>query len=276
MVIFSLIFLAFLSHRKFGTLRNPVFYFLVIHYFHNFSFSTLKNKGLDIYWRASRSVDYSTMGDIITFNLIAMWLTSLVLLFFIRRKDNYIIIKSDLGPKKICHYVYIFFTFFLLLSQRDLILGQVIYGSGQSIDVFGSFDPFQRIWNLRIYFLAYAVVFCNVSNRNLLIYLAIETLVAFLLTERKELAFVVCCVIICNFDKIRFRVLRIKFRQVVVYLGLFCVGIMIPVYRSFGPGGGFFNKLSMTLDSLKESSGQYLYYATGFVNSEGVQNWTIH
>jgi len=62
---------------------------------------------------------------------------------------------------------------------------------------------------------------------------------------------------------------------VVVYLGLFCVGIMIPVYRSFGPGGGFFNKLSMTLDSLKESSGQYLYYATGFVNSEGVQNWTL-
>ena len=69
MVISSSIFLSFLSYLKFKSLRNPAFYFIVIFYLHNFSFSVLKNNGLDIFWRADPSVDFSTMDSIVAFNL---------------------------------------------------------------------------------------------------------------------------------------------------------------------------------------------------------------
>lgn len=215
------------------------------------------------------------MRDVTSFNLKAMWVTSLILLVFIKRQDNLLKIRREIGSKKIAEYLYLSFSCGLIITHRDLILGNVIYGEGQSIDSAGSFDPLERVWNLRIYFLVYALAFGNISNRKLGFYLTIEALVGILLTERKELAFVVLFVIMLNLNKRRLRTNRIKFRQVGSYLSIMGIAILIPVYRSFAPGIGFLKKVSLSVEYLRETSGFFLYYVTGFVNSEGVQNWTL-
>ena len=87
MVVFSILFLSILSWIKFKTLRNPAFYFILIHYFHNLSFSTLKKSGLDIFWNAAPTVDFSTIDATVRFNLISLWLVAIVLMIFINRKD---------------------------------------------------------------------------------------------------------------------------------------------------------------------------------------------
>ena len=50
---------------------------------------------------------------------------------------------------------------------------------------------------------------------------------------------------------------------------------MLPIIRSYSNIEGFVNKLSLSFNYILDTSDLIIYYATGFVNSEGVQNWTV-
>ena len=272
MVIISIIILVFFSYRKFQTFRNPVFYFLIIHYLHNFSFSTLQKFGLNIFWRADTSIEFGVMDDIINFNLSIMWIVSLILLFFIKRKDIFINIGKTIYPNKFCLKIYLLFTFFLLFMNIELVLGNIIYGSIQSIDSIGAYDPLARLWNFRIYFLLYYCLFNTISNRKLLILIGIEVLVTFLLSERKDLSLVMFTLLMIYFNTPN---LKIRFKQIFAALSVFFLSILIPIYRNFNYENGFFNKLSLSFNYLLDTGDIIIYYITGFANSEGVQNWTL-
>ena len=271
MVIGSIIFLTLISYFKFNTLRNPAFYFIIIHYLHNFSFSVLKNNGLDIFWRADPSVDFSTMDTIVSFNLICLWLTSLLLIFFIKKKDNFITIKNSLRKNKFCLFIYILFSLIIIYNNRGLVSGNIVYGFDQALDSVSSFDPLARLWNFRVYFILFYIIFDKPAKKTILYIVLFEFMMSFLLSERKDLTLILFGLLIVFFNrkKVRFNFFQI-FGSVILFLSL----ISLPIYRSFINENGIINKLRLTLDFINDSSELILYYGTGFVNSEGVQNWT--
>lgn len=272
MVIFSIIFLTLISYFKFNTLRNPAFYFIIIHYLHNLSFSVLKNNGLDIFWRADPSVDFSTMDTIVSFNLVCLWLTSLLLIFFIKKKDNFITINNSLRKNKFCLFIYILFSLIIIYNNRGLVSGNIIYGFGQALDSVSSFDPLARLWNFRVYFILFYIIFNKPAKKTILFIVLFEFMMSFLLSERKDLSLILFGLLILFFNrkKIRYNFLQI-FSSIIIFLSL----IMLPIYRSFINENGIINKFYLTIDFIKDSSQLILYYGTGFVNSEGVQNWTL-
>jgi hypothetical protein len=272
MVIFSIIFLTLISYFKFNTLRNPAFYFIIIHYLHNFSFSVLKNNGLDIFWRADPSVDFSTMDTIVSFNLVCLWLTSLLLIFFIKKKDNFITIKNSLRKNKFSLFIYILFSLIIIYNNRGLVSGNIVYGFGQALDSVSSFDPLARLWNFRVYFILFYIIFNKPAKKTILFIVLFEFMMSFLLSERKDLTLILFGLLIVFFNrkKVRFNFFQI-FSSIIIFLSL----IILPIYRSFINENGIINKLYLTLDFIKDSSELILYYGTGFVNSEGVQNWTF-
>ena len=272
MVISSSIFLSFLSYLKFKSLRNPAFYFIVIFYLHNFSFSVLKNNGLDIFWRADPSVDFSTMDSIVAFNLVCLWLSSLMIIFFIKKKDNFIKIEASSRKNKICLYIYFLFSLIVIYNNKELILSNIIYGADQAIDSISSFDPLARLWNFRIYFILFYLIFSDPTKRSMVFVVLFELFISFMLYERKDLAIILCSVLILflNKEKVRFNFFKI-FSSIIVFLTL----ILLPIYRSFISEQSVMSKIYLTFDFIKDSFDLIVYFGTGFANSEGVQNWTL-
>ena len=272
MVIFSIIILTLISYFKFNTLRNPAFYFVIIHYLHNFSFSVLKNNGLDIFWRADPSVDFSTMDTIVSFNLVCLWLTSLLLIFFIKKKDNFITIKNSLRKNKFCLFIYILFSLIIIYNNRGLISGNIVYGFGQALDSVSSFDPLARIWNFRVYFILFYIIFNKPAKKTILFIVLFELMMSFLLSERKDLSIILFGLLILFLNR---KKIKLYFFQIGSSIIIFLCLITLPVYRSFTNENGIINKLYLTLDFFEDSSELILYYGTGFINSEGLQNWTL-
>lgn len=272
MVISSSIFLSFLSYLKFKSLRNPAFYFIVIFYLHNFSFSVLKNNGLDIFWRADPSVDFSTMDSIVAFNLVCLWLSSLMIIFFIKKKDNFIKIEASSRKNKICLYIYFLFSLIVIYNNKELILSNIIYGADQAIDSISSFDPLARLWNFRIYFILFYLIFSDPTKRSMVFVVLLELFISFMLYERKDLAIILCSVLILflNKEKVQFNFFKI-FSSIIVFLTL----ILLPIYRSFISEQSVMSKIYLTFDFIKDSFDLIVYFGTGFANSEGVQNWTL-
>ena len=248
MVIFSVIFLTLLSFLKFSTLRNPAFYFIIIHYLHNFSFSVLKQNGIDIFWRADPSVDFSTIDVVVMFNLISLWLVCIPLILFINKSENFIDINIHHRANKICLYIYILFSLIILYNNSELILGNIIYGSDQALNSFDAFDPLARLWNFRVYFIAFYLVFNNPNSKIIFFIVVFELLMSFLLLERKDLAIILLCLLVLFFNQERIRFnLTILFSSVLLFLS----AIILPIYRSFDYSDGFINKLSLSFDKAK-------------------------
>lgn len=272
MVVASALFLILLSYFKFKKLFNPVFYFVVIHYLHNLSYYVLKKNGLDASWRADASVDFSTFEIIANFNVISLWLVSLILLLFLKKKDLSLPIINNLRKNDFCFYIYLLFSIIILYNNRELISGTILYGANQAIDSISSFDPLNRLWSFRIYFILYFIIFNSPSTRLIWIVILIELMMSFLLTERKDLSILLFGIFVLFSSKKR---IKFSFAQtlglITVFFGLIC----LPIYRSFSNEKGFINKLQSTINFIEDTSDLIIYYGTGFVNSEGVQNWTL-
>ena len=272
MVVFSILFLSMLSWVKFKTLRNPAFYFILIHYFHNLSFSTLKKSGLDIFWNAAPTVDFNTIDTIVRFNLISLWLVAIILIIFISRKDLSIEINYFIKKNNFPLIIYILFSFFLLYINKDLITGSLLYGGDQALDSASAFNPLATLLNIRIFFITYYLIFNKYRNRTLIFIIFFELFMSFILGERKDLAIVIFTIFFLFLNN---RNNKFNFKIILSSMAFIMVGVLIPIYRSLSDESGFFNKLSLSIDFLLDQCETILYYLTGFASSEGVQNWTL-
>ena len=169
-------------------------------------------------------------------------------------------------------FIYILFSLIIIYNNRGLVSGNIVYGFGQALDSVSSFDPLARLWNFRVYFILFYIIFNKPAKKTILFIVLFELMMSFLLSERKDLTIVLFGLLIVFFNrkKVRFNFFQI-FSSIIIFLSL----IILPIYRSFINENGIINKLYLTFDFIKDSSELILYYGTGFVNSEGVQNWTF-
>lgn len=271
-VLFSLFILSYFSLLKFKSFNNPVIYFLVIHYLHNLSFSTLKNFDYNIFWIADKSVGFDTINIVKNFNLISMWIVSILFLLFIKKRHLITPLYIDKKKNQFSLFIYLVFSLFLIYLNRNLVFGDAIYGADQALSSSSAFNPYAALINFRIYFILYYIIFNNIRTKSILFIIVLELTLSFILGERKDLGIMLFGILIflINVGK-----LKLNFKSFIGFIILFATGIVIPIYRSFIYETGLLNKLSLSYEILKDSSDIILYYLTGFANSEGVQNWTF-
>ena len=195
-----------------------------------------------------------------------------MIIFFIKKKDNFIKIEASSRKNKICLYIYFLFSLIVIYNNKELILSNIIYGADQAIDSISSFDPLARLWNFRIYFILFYLIFSDPTKRSMVFVVLFELFISFMLYERKDLAIILCSVLILflNKEKVRFNFFKI-FSSIIVFLTL----ILLPIYRSFISEQSVMSKIYLTFDFIKDSFDLIVYFGTGFANSEGVQNWTL-
>tara|TARA_Y100000996_G_C22536489_1_gene648433 strand:+ start:336 stop:1613 length:1278 start_codon:yes stop_codon:yes gene_type:complete len=261
-----------IGYLKFRKLINPIFLFTIIHFFHNWSFSLTRYFDEFLIWRSDPSVSYDSINDVLYMNLIGGWSFFVIIIFFANTKKFHKYYKID--KSKFFLNAYYFLSFIFGLRFISQISGGFIYGENQALDSISAFDPISRILFLRIIFCVFHIIlFSNKNNPQLLKILIFESVLSFLMGERKDFILIFLSTIITLFKNVKLNILSfLKYSTGISVISF--IMIFIPIYRSIVYTNNIYNQISETIFILKEYGMQIIFYGLNLANSEGVQNWT--
>lgn len=263
----------------FKRLINPILYFNILFFLHNWSYSF----GSFIYpdalipWRADPYVSYETQSDVLLINLISLWVLFLTFITFTLRRQkvdekNY----TNFRHLSLFPFAYFFLTFCLLLKLYldGALSGFFVYGQGQASTSIEAFSPLLQILGLRVIF-ASAYLILNKNKNSYIISLIFFTEIIFTLLEggRKVLFMLVLSALIPLIEHTKIYVIR--FLQVsfgaflIVYLLIFTT-----FFRAADRDSSFLERVNESNMQLIENAELITFLAINLANSEGVQNWT--
>jgi hypothetical protein len=275
--IFSSIFQIFLSLYVYRKFLNPIFYFNLLFFLHNWSFSF----GSVIYpesllsWRADPSVSYESQSEVLLINLIGLWSLFLIFVAFTMKRRQYSQ-KNYTYFRNLSYFPILYFilTFVLFVNLYYSGALNLTYGIGQATTSSTAFSPINQILALRIIFASAFLILSDKKTRFMvfLIFLT-EIIFSFIEGGRKPLMILVLSALIPSFDNSRMNLAR-SLTLTVTSLLLVYVILIIAFFRDTDLESSYFDRFTEANTNIVESGEAVTYLIINIANSEGVQNWT--
>lgn len=269
--ITSYIIFNLLAYSKFRSYVNPISLFSLIHFFHNSSFYITSAFGFPVNWIAPTTLSDETLSMIFGINTLGYFFFCLTFLFVSKKTTN---IKSFNAISKnrliSLRRIYNILLIASLIYYFNNYSGS--YGSNQSLDSSGAFNPVKRIIDLRYYFAIIITIFSNKKSDYK--YIFFELILSLIGGGRKALIILSASYFINNYLKNNFRIKSftyLLFFPIVMSTSLYTL-VFINITRSLDLS--IFKKFSYTNDFFAENLSFILPQFLIFSNSEGVQNWT--
>ena len=258
---------------------NPIFYFNVLFFLHNwsYSFGTFIYPDTILPWRAYPTVSYETQPNVLLINLISLWtlfltFTALTIRGRVFNKKNYGYFKS------LSSFPLLYFMFTLILVIKlylgGAFSGGFVYGQGQALTSKEAFSPIEQILGLRVIFAsAYLIIQKNKKKSTTRLIFLVEIIFTFLEGGRKVLVMLLLSALIPYLEASKVNLIRF-FRITFVSFIMIYVLIAITFFRGLDRDISFTDRISQTNIRLAQTGELVTFLIINAANSEGVQNWT--
>ena len=271
----QIVFSAFI----YKTIFNPILYFNILFFLHNwsYSFGTLLYPDSIFPWRAYPSVSYETQPNVLLLNLIGLWTLFLTFIALTIRRRNFN--KQKYGFFKslsLFPLIYFIFTFSLLvkLYLEGAFSAGFIYGQGQALTSKEAFSPLEQILGLRVAFASAYLIIEKNKNKFLtrLIFLC-EILFTFLEGGRKVLVMLIISALIPYLESSKLNFVRF-FRIASLSFIMIYLLVAVTFFRSTDNSIPLIDRINDTNSQIVETGELVTFLIINLANSEGVQNWT--
>lgn len=274
--LLSFIFQILFSIYKYNSVFNPILYFNILFFLHNwaYSFGTILYPDSYFPWRADPSVSYDTQGTILLINLVSLWSFFLTYIFLVKKK---IPIKSGYSRfRNLNHFPFIYFFLTGLIFIKLISEGAFsqVYGEGQALTSRESFSPLLQLLNLRFIFAsAYLILKKNKSKKIIALMFTVECFFTLFDGGRKALIIMVLSLLISYLESHKVNFIKALKLGSAGILGLYFL-LLIVFFRDTGRYDDLSSRLFEANNAMAESSSILTLLVINFASSEGVQNWT--
>lgn len=265
-----------ISSYIYKTYFNPVLYFNVLFFLHNWSFSF----GVFLYpesfftWRADPSVSYETQANVLLINLVSLWALFISFIVFSRIKKKSRSVYSWF--RHLWVFPFLYFTLTALLLWKLYANGDLsgVYGLNQASTSSEAFSPIMQLLGLRVIFASTYLILGKNQNRGL-VWLIFLVEIVFSLVEggRKVIMILVFSLLIPALEKNRLnagKVVQLLFAAIfIIYILL-----LVVAYRGTDREDSSISRLSNANETIIDGSEILVFTVMNIANSEGVQNWT--
>jgi hypothetical protein len=266
-----------ISSYIYRTCFNPVLYFNVLFFLHNWSYSF----GVFLYpesyisWRADPSVSYETQVIVLWTNLASLWALFVSFIVFSRVK-----VKSrrrvyywfrNLSILPVLYFIFTAILFWKSYNSGELF---TVYGLNQASTASEAFSPILQLMGLRVVFGSTYLILGKNKNRGVvgLIFL-VEIIFSLFEGGRKVLMILVFSLLIPVIENNRFTVVKaMRFSLASVFI--LYVLLLVASYRGTDRGASPISRVSAANATIVEGSHIIVFTVVNLANSEGVQNWT--
>jgi len=272
----SALFQILFSIYKYKTFFNPIVYFNVLFFLHNwaFSFGTYLYPDAYLTWRADPSVSYDTQGTVLLINLASLWAFFLTFIFLSRKK---FFVKSVYDRfRNLTVFPFIYFSLTALYLGKLYFDGSLssVYGLGQALTSDSSFSPVLQLLSLRFVFAsAYFILNKNLNKKTVTLMFVAEVLISLFVGGRKPLMIMVLSLLIPYLESNRISFIRaLKFGGTGLFLIYFL--LLTVFFRNTDRDDSFLYRFYNANSAIAESSSILTFLVINMASSEGVQNWT--
>ena len=274
--VLSLVFQILFSIYKFKSVFNPILYFNVLFFLHNwaFSFGTYLYPDAYFTWRADPNVSYDTQVTLLLINLGSLWAFFLTFIFLSKKKMPIKIGYTRL--RNLSLFPLIYFSFSGLLLAKLISEGALsqVYGLGQALSSEESFSPALQLLNLRFVFASsYLILNRNKNKKIIALMFLFEILFSILEGGRKALVIMVLSLLISNIELHRVNFIKgLKFGGAGILI-LYTL-LLMTFYRNTDRDDSLLFRFYEASSIMAETSSTLTFLVINMANSEGVQNWT--
>jgi hypothetical protein len=272
----SFVFQILLSIYIYKNVFNPIFYFNVLFFLHNwaFSFGTYLYPDAYFIWRADPSVSYDTQGAVLVINLVSLWAFFLTFIFFSKKKSPTKIGYSRLRNLSLFPFIYFLLTGLLiakLISDGAFIQ---VYGQGQALTSETSFTPALQLLNLRFVFASAYLILNRNKNKKIIVFMfMLEILFTLVDGGRKALVIMLLSLLLSHLESHRVNFIK-AFKIIGAGILVLYILLLTIFYRGTDRDESMMYRFSDASDVMAESSSILTFLAINMASSEGVQNWT--